>query len=107
MLFDIMRSEKIFRSSIPTFTYVRENSAASGTRSDFQEDFFAYLQPKGKSFWEQMILYQYYQASFTLYGEQAKQVYPTSPFNPFMAIFIKSMNRWLAIKRRITQLFIK
>lgn len=107
MLFDIMRTEKIYRSSIPTFTYVRENSAASSVRNDFREDYFAHLQPKGKPFWEQMILYQYYQASFTLYGEQAKKVYPTSPFNPFMELLIISMNQWLVIKRRITKLFVK
>lgn len=100
MLFDIMRTEKIYRSSHPTFTYVRENSAASGVRKDFQEDFFAHLDPKGKPFWEQMILFQYYQASFVLYGDQAKQVYTSSPFNPFMEFSLRIMLKWINFKSR-------
>ena len=107
MLFDIMRTERIYRCSQPSFTYVRENSSASGIRKDFQEDFFAHLQPKGKPFWEQMILYQYYKASFTLYGEQARKTYPHSPFNPIMELAIKGMLNWLKIKNRVTQKFCK
>lgn len=99
MLFDIMRTERIYRCSKPSFTYVRENSSASGVRKDFQEDFFAHLQPKGKPFWEQMILYQYYKASFVLYGEQARQIYPHSPFNPILELAIKGTLNWLKIKR--------
>lgn len=101
MLFDIMRTKKIYRSSHPTFTYVRENSAASGVRKNFQEDFFAHLEPKGKPFWEQMILYQYYKASFILYGDQARQVYQSSPFHPFMEFSIKMMIKWINIKSRL------
>lgn len=107
MLFDIMRTERIYRCSQPSFTYVRENSSASGIRKDFQEDFFAHLQPKGKPFWEQMILYQYYKASFTLYGEQARKTYPHSPFNLIMELAIKGMLNWLKIKNRVTQKFCK
>lgn len=107
MLFDIMRAERIYRSSKPTFTYFRQNSAASGVRKDFQEDFFAHIHPKGKPFWEQMILHQYYVASFNLYPEQARLVYPTSPFNPTMEQLIKAMNKWIVIKNRISQLFVK
>lgn len=103
--FDIMRSERIYRSSKPSFTYVRDDSEASGVRKNFQEDFFAHLQPKGKPFWEQMILYQYYKASFILYGEQARQTYSRSPFNPTMEVMIKCMLNWLKIKRRVTQKF--
>ena len=99
MLFDIMRTERICRCSQPSFTYVRENSSASGVRKDFQEDFFAHLQPKGKRFWEQMVLYQYYKASFTLYGEQAQQTYSRSPFNPMMEIAIKLMIKWIRVKQ--------
>lgn len=100
MLFDIMRTEKIYRSSYPTFTYVRENSAASGVRKNFQEDFLAHLEPKGKPFWEQMILYQYYKASFVLYGDQARQVYQSSPFHPLMELSLRIMLKWVSIKSR-------
>lgn len=107
MLFDVMRTERIFRSSQPTFTYVRDNSAASGVRKDFQEDFFAHLQPKGKPFWEQMILYQFYMASFKLYGEQAKQVYPSSPFHPCMEIVIRLQLRWIKIRNKLSNILSK
>lgn len=107
MLFNIFRKYPFYQSDIPVMAYCCDTLAASSARKDFQEDFFAHLQPKGKPFWEQMILYQYYQASFTLYGEQAKEVYPTSPFNPTMELLIKAMNKWLVIKRRITKLFVK
>ncbi len=107
LLFNIFRNEQFFYVNIPVMTYLCENSAASGERKDFREDFFAHLQPKGKPFWEQMILYQYYKASFTLYGEQARKTYPHSPFNPIMELAIKGMLNWLKIKRRVTQKFYK
>lgn len=107
MLFNIFRKYPFYQSNIPVMTYCCDTLAASGARKDFQEDFFAHLQPKGKPFWEQIILYQYYQASFTLYGVQAKQVYPSSPFNPTMELLIKAMNKWIVIKNRISQLFFK
>lgn len=106
-LFNIIRNEQFFYINIPVMTYLCENSAASGKRKDFREDFLAHLQPKGKPFWEQMILYQYYKASFTLYGEQARKTYPHSPFNPIMELAIKGMLNWLKIKNRVTQKFCK
>ena len=104
MLFDIMRTEKIYRSSYPTFTYVRGNSAASVIRDNFKEDFFAYLEPKGKPFWEQVILYQYYKAAFVLYGRQANETYPSSPFNTCMQILIVVYLKFLNITSRIKKI---
>lgn len=97
--FEIMRYERLYSSSKAVFTYIRDNSVASGVRKNFQEDFFAHLQPKGKPFWEQMVLYHYYKASFTLYGEQAQRTYPQSPFNSLTELVIKLMVKWIRVKQ--------
>ena len=107
LLFNIFRKERFFYVNIPVMTYLRENSAASGVRKVFQEDFFAHIHPQGKPFWEQMILYQYYKASFTLYGEQASKTYPNSPFNPIIEVTIKCILAWSLIKKRVTKIFCK
>lgn len=107
MLFNIFRKYPFYQSDIPVMTYCCDTLAASGARKDIQEDFFAHLQPKGKHFWEQMMLYKYYVASFKLYPEQVRQVYPASPFNPIMELLIKSMNKWIIIKQKISQIFVK
>lgn len=107
MLYDIFREYSFYQSPIPVMTYCCDTLSASGVRKNFQEDFFAHLQPKGKPFWEQMILYQFYMASLKLYGEKAKQVYPSSPFHPCMEIVIRLQLRWIKIRNKLSNIFSK
>ena len=58
MLFNIFREYNFFYSNIPVQTYCWDTLGASTPRRNIHEDFFAHLEPRGKSFWEQMILYQ-------------------------------------------------
>lgn len=107
LLFNIFREYSFYQSPEPVMTYCCDTLAASGVRKDFQEDFFAHLQPKGKSFWEQMILYQFYIASFTLYGEQARKVYPNSPFHPCMEFAIRLNLQLMNLSHKIYRIFSK
>lgn len=107
MLFNIFREYGFYQSSEPVMTYCCNTLAASGVRKDFQEDFLAHLHPKGKPFWEQMILFQFYTASFTLYGNQARIVYSTSPFHPCMEFAIRLKLKMMNLSHRLSNIFNK
>lgn len=69
MFFQIMRTEKIYLSSMPVFVYILDNSNASLGLNDISKDFLGHLSIKGKNFWEKMCV--------MLLLNQAKQIYPS------------------------------
>lgn len=101
MIFNVFRNESIFYVNVPVMIYQYDNKDASCVRNNFQEDFFAHLMPKRKPFWEQVLLYQFYRSSLVLYGEQAKKVYPKSPFNTFMEVRINLTLKLYNLKKLI------
>lgn len=55
--YEMMRSTKVYLSSVPVMITDRDATSAAGPRKNINEDFIGYLQFEGKSFWEQMSLY--------------------------------------------------
>lgn len=107
MLFNIFRTEKFFQLSIPVMTYNCDTLAASVKRDNFQEDFFAHIEPKGKPFWEQMILYDYYKSALALYGGVAITVYPKNPFSPIIVLLVRIVKLRIRLTRKHDLSFLK
>ena len=79
-LFNIMRDERIYRSSIPTMTYNRDHSSASHARKNIEEDFIGHLSLEGKGLWERYAIWQLYQQGRRLYPNTIDQLYNKKDF---------------------------
>ena len=74
--FRIMRKYRYYACPKPLFSYNQDTLAASRKRKDYHEDFVCMMDPKGKSFFEQMALYKLYVTeSITLYPKESEQIY--------------------------------
>lgn len=73
--FNIIRDYRFFSSAFPIFEYNQETLGASKPRKNYKEDFCCCLDPKGKSFWEQVCLYQRYLEAKQMYPEIISHIY--------------------------------
>ena len=90
MQFHLMRKYKIYHTNRPSVTYNLGSASASKGRPTIKEDFVGFIAPRGKSFWEKMVLYRMYEEAHTLYPEEFHSTYPKNPFsNTFM--FLKKI----------------
>ena len=67
--FRLMRKYRFYANSLPLFTYWQDSLAACKPRKNLSEDFICNMQPKGKSFFEQLCMYK-------LYKDEARYIYP-------------------------------
>lgn len=81
MQFQLMRGYKIYHTHRPSVTYNLGSASASKGRPTIKEDFVGYIAPRGKSFWEKMVLYRMYEEAHTLYPEEFHSTYPKNPFS--------------------------
>lgn len=98
MLFELMRTTKIYRCSIPVMTYNCHSSEASKPCKDVAQDFIGHLNFKRKPFWEQYALYQLYKQGLDFYPEDMHKLYSITVFQrvryKIAAILIGRMKRY-------------
>lgn len=73
--FNAMRNHSIYSSTTPIFEYNNDTLCASLPRKDWYEDFICQMEPSGKSFFEQLCLYQLYIEAQNLYPNYIHQIY--------------------------------
>ena len=81
MQFQLMRNYKIYHTYRPSVTYNLGSASASKGRPTIKEDFVGYIKPRGKSFWEKMVLYRMYEEAQMLYPDEFHTTYPKNPFS--------------------------
>lgn len=74
-VFRLMRRYRFYSSSVPLFSYNQETLSASQPRKDLSEDFICQMNPKGKSFFEQMCMLKLYWEACSLYPEYVDSIY--------------------------------
>ena len=74
-LFDLYRKYKVYLCPKPVVQINLGYSSASKARTDIQEDFLAYIDFKGKSFWECMCLFAFFLGERNYYSEQCRRIY--------------------------------
>lgn len=75
MLFSLMRTQLIYTSKKPVFTYKLDAAAASKGRKDMNEDYLGHLSLSNKSLWERIVVYDLYKQALRLYPKQANDIY--------------------------------
>lgn len=80
-LFDIMRTTKCYRDSVPVMSYNVSTLSASAPRKDISEDFIGHLSIEGKGLMEQYALYMLYLQGLELYPNDMKKLYGDNMFN--------------------------
>ena len=66
-IFRLMRRYRFYANPIPLFTYCTDSTEASKPRKNISEDFICNMQPKGKTFFEQLFLYKLYKEERCFY----------------------------------------
>jgi len=99
MFFEIMRTEKIYTSKTPIFTYNLDAAAASHGRTDIKEDFVGYLNPDGKPFWERMSMQILYKQAVSLYPEQSRDLYGEQLFGLSDRIWYGVLDAFIFVQR--------
>lgn len=98
MLFELMRTTKIYRCSTPVMTYNCHSSEASKPCKDITQDFIGHLIFKRKSFWEQYALFQLYKQGLDFYPKDMHKLYKISLIKrfkfKFAAILIGRMKKY-------------
>lgn len=89
MQFHLMRKYKIYHINRPSVTYNLGSASASKGRPTIKEDFVGFIDPRGKSFWEKMVLYRMYEEAKTLYPNEYLKVYPSNPFSRIFMLMRK------------------
>lgn len=75
MLFSLMKTQLIYTSKKPVFTYKLDAAAASKGRKDINEDYLGHLSLSNKSLWERIVMYDLYKQALRLYPKQANDIY--------------------------------
>lgn len=75
-LFRMYNRAKIYLGSTPVLIQNQEFASASRGRKDIKEDFLGYINFGGKSFWENMCLYQFFLGERLYYPKQSRELYP-------------------------------
>ena len=74
--FRLMRKYRFYACSQPLFSYNQDTLSASSKRDNCREDFVCMMEPKGKSFLEQMAMFKLYcRETKVLYADIADQIY--------------------------------
>lgn len=74
--FRLMRKYHFYACSQPLFCYNQDTLSASRKRDNFREDFVCLMDPKGKSFFEQMAMFKLYcTETKVLYADVVGQIY--------------------------------
>lgn len=98
MLFELMRTTKIYRCPTPVMTYNCHSSEASKPCKNIAQDFIGHLNFKRKPYWEQYALFQLYKQGLDFYPEDMHKLYSISVFQrvryKFAAILIGRMKRY-------------
>ena len=101
MLFELMRTTKIYRCTTPVMTYNCHTSEASKPCKDVAQDFIGHLEFNRKHFWEQYALYMLYKQGLELYPNEMPQLYHISRFQKikykFAAVMIGRMKTYKII----------
>ena len=75
MLFKIMRNERWYVSCHPVMIYNTDYAEASKPLRNIDSDFLGHLSFENKSFWEKVLLFQFYRQALRIYGDDARQRY--------------------------------
>lgn len=109
MFFKVMRNERIYSCTFPSFTYELDNSSASKALSDINADYLGHLSNMG-SFWERMCVLILYKQARRFYPKECKELYGDEFFNVFDTTFFyvlrkvyKLMRIWGEINYRLTK----
>lgn len=98
MLFELMRTTKIYRCPTPVMTYNCHSSEASKPCKDVAQDFIGHLDFKRKPYWEQYALFQLYKQGVDFYPEDMHKLYSITVFQrvryKIAAILIGRMKRY-------------
>lgn len=73
--YEMLNEVKVYQSKMPVMISNRDASEAASYRQDINEDFLGHLDFKGKTFWEQMMLYKLALQAVDGYGVVAKNMY--------------------------------
>ena len=76
-LLRLYRDAKVYTSSIPTAMLNVEFASASKPRNNIKEDFIGHLSIKGKSFWETMMIYEFFLWERPHYDKEFRKLYPS------------------------------
>lgn len=76
-LLRLYRDAKVYTSSTPTAMLNVEFASASKPRNDIKEDFMGYLSLKGKTFWEAMMIYEFFLWERPNYDKECRRLYPS------------------------------
>ena len=76
-LLRLYRDAKVYTSSIPTAMLNVEFASASKPRNNIKEDFIGHLSIKGKSFWETMMIYEFFLWERPHYDKECRKLYPS------------------------------
>jgi glycosyltransferase involved in cell wall biosynthesis len=74
-IFRLMRRYRFYSNPEPIFSYNQNSLAASKPRSNYKEDFICQMNPKNKSFFEQMCMLKLYWEACSLYPEYVDSIY--------------------------------
>lgn len=108
MLFDIMREEFIYRSHIPTFSYILSENEASKARPTIKQDFLGHLEiKKDASLWERLVLYELYQQAVKLYPQEVYKLYGRHFVNSNTILTYYLFKTFIRCRSLIDKLFYK
>ncbi len=99
MLFRLMRNFLFVYSPFVVLSYNCKTAEASLKRMNIKEDFCAYLDPKGKSFEEKIVLYQLYRRAKELYKGELTEIYPHGFSGFFVKLGYFACRLWSFLKR--------
>lgn len=99
-MFNIMRDNKIFRSSKIVMVYNCDNLQASNIRNDVYEDYLAYLNFENKQIWEKVALYNLYLQCKRHYPIECHNLYPNTK-----SILLYILLYYCKIANKISKIF--
>ena len=102
--FRIMRSYTFYACKEPLFSYNQDTLAASQKRMDYHEDFVCMMEPKGKSFFEQMAMYKLYREACIVYPECVDEIYGDTFKKMKYGRGDKYLKKWKRIKEILRKL---
>lgn len=107
MLFSLMGTQSIYTSRKPVFIYKLDAASASKGRKNINEDFLGHLNLNNKSFWERVVLYDFYKQALRLYPKQANELYDGTFGDMKMKFIYVAANIIRFVLRKVTKLLNK
>lgn len=90
-IFRLMRKYRFYANPTPLFAYCQDSTEASKPRKNPKEDFICNMQPKGKSFFEQLCMYK-------LYKNEARYLYTNDILEKIYGDTFNKVKYWRADK---------